>query len=258
MENNLEKKLELLLALQKIDKQVNEIIKMRGDLPNEVAELENAVPVIQATLQQDQQDIVDLEDTITTQRLRQKNSLLLIQRYEEQQMNVRNNREYDAITKAMESQRLNIQLTENKIKECHKQIEQKKIMIAQNSVTIEQKKQAIVDKKKELKGVIKDSEKEEENLYQQREKLIKKIDQNLLQLYEEIRKNSRNNLAVVVIRKGACSGCFILLHPQIQAEVRLHQEIMRCEHCARIIADVVDITTTTEEKNIEEPESLYT
>lgn len=256
MKNTMAKNLALLLELQNIDKQLDEIVKLQGDLPNEVKDLEDELASMQVQLQKDQEDIANLAQTITTQRVKIKDSEKLVQRYEEQQMNVRNNREYDAITKEIELQRLDIQLAEKKIKTYYEQIEKKKITLAQSNTAIKQKKQALTDKKEELKSVVKESQEEENNLHGQREKLIKKLDKDLLQSYEKIRKNVYNKLAAVVIKKGACSGCFTIIYPQLQAEVREKKELVSCEHCGRIIADVVDPLITEEENTIEEHLSI--
>lgn len=256
MKDTTEKKLAWLLELQNIDKQLDEIAKIQGDLPDEVKGLEDELASIQVQLQKDQDDIAGLSQTITTQRVKIKDSEKLVQRYEEQQMNVRNNREYDAITKEIELQRLDIQLAEKEIKTCYGQIEKKKITIAQSNTAIKKKQQALTDKQEELQAVVKESQEEASNLHEQRAKLIKKLDKDLLQSYERIRKNAHNNRAVVVIKRGACSGCFTTIHLQMQAEVREKKELASCEHCGRIIADVVDPLITEEENTIEIEEPL--
>jgi len=240
MKDTIKKHIELLLELQNIDKQIDEIIKLRGDLPEEVKALEDELASLQARLQKDKEDVTNLEETIATQRVKAKESEALVQRYEEQQMNVRNNREYDAITKEIELQRLDIQLAEKKIKTCYEQIEKKETVIEQLSTLLKQKEQSLADKQEELEAVITESQDEEKDLYKQREKLVKKIDTELLESYERIKSYVRNNLAVVVVQKGACSGCFTTINPQIQAAVREKIQLVSCEHCGRIIADVVD------------------
>lgn len=251
MENTTKKKLELLLELQTIDKQIDEIIKMRGDLPDEVKGLEDELASIQTQLQKDKEDISNLEQVIATQRIKIKEAETLVQRYEQQQMSVRNNREYDAITKEIELQKLDIQLSEKKIADCYEHIEKKKIETEQISTSIKKKEQALIDKQEELKLVIEESQQEEKSLHKKREKLVKKIDEDLLQSYERIRKNARNKLAVVLVTRGACSGCFTIVYPQMQAEIREKKRIVSCEHCGRIITDVADPIIEIEEENSE-------
>lgn len=251
MKNTIEKKLTWLLELQNIDKQLEEIVKIRGILHDEIQALENELASIQAQLKQDQGDIASFEQNITTQRVRIQDISRLVQRYEEQQMTVRNNREYDTITKEIELQRLDIQLLEKKSKAYYEQIAKKKSTIEQGNAAIKKKKQALAEKQQALQAVVQKSPEETRNLQQQRKQLSKKLDQDLLQSYERTKKNVRNNRPLAVVKKGACSGCFIVVCPQRQGMVRKKEEIVSCEHCGRILADIVD-HIITEEDNIEE------
>jgi len=240
MEKSTANKLDLLLELQAIDKLIDETIKMRGDLPKEVTELQDELESLQVRLQNEQDLLHGLEDTIKGWRIKIKETEMLAKRYEEQQMNVRNNREYDAITKEIELHKLDIQIAEKKIKAYYEEIENKKSTIEDLGKVLARKAYRLTDKQKELESVIADSQSNEKSFHKKREKLEKTIDKNLLQTYEKIRKNMRNNLAVVLVKEGACSGCFTLVYPQMQAEIREKKQLINCEHCGRIIAAVAD------------------
>lgn len=240
MENTTEKELELLLKLQNIDNQIDEIIKMRGDLPDEVKSLEAELASIQAQLQEDEEAISNLEQVITTQRIKIKETETLVQRYEEQQLDVRNNKEYDAITKEIELQKLDIQLAEKKIKDCYVHIEKKKIEAEQTRVSSKKKEQILTEKQDKLQSVIEESQEKEASLHKKRAGLVKKISADLLRSYDRIRKSVHNKLAVALVKRGACIGCFMIVYPQVQVEIRAKKQIVSCEHCGRIIADVVD------------------
>jgi hypothetical protein len=240
MEKSIAPKLDLLLELQAIDKQIDEIIRMRGDLPKEVKDLEDELASLQERSEKDQEELVRLEETIQELRMKIKESEKLVKRYEEQQMSVRNNREYDAITKEAELQKLDIQLSEKKIKDYYERIEKNKLELGNLTNSVNEKKSYLKEKQDELQTVIADSQEHEQSLHKKRGKLEKAIDKPLLQTYERIRKNMRNNLAVVLVKEGACTGCFTMVYAQMQVEIREKNHLVNCEHCGRIIAAVAD------------------
>jgi predicted nucleic acid-binding Zn-ribbon protein len=240
MEKSIAPKLDLLLELQAIDKQIDEIIQRRGDLPKEVTDLEDELVSLQERSQKDQEELVRLAEIIQELRTRIKESEKLVKRYEEQQMNVRNNREYDAITKEVELQKLDIQLSEKKIKDYYERIEKNKLELGILTDSINEKESYLKGKQEELKTVVADSQEHEQSLQKKRGKLEKAIDKPLLQTYERIRKHMRNNLAVVLVKEGACTGCFTMVYPQMQVEIREKNQLVSCEHCGRIIAAVAD------------------
>jgi predicted nucleic acid-binding Zn-ribbon protein len=240
MEKSIEKQLDLLLELQTIDKRIGEIIQMRGDLPQEVKKLEEDITDLEGRTHKYQEEITTLEENIKVLRGKMKEAEGLVKRYEEQQMNVRNNREYDAITKEIELQRLEIQLSEKKIKDAYEQIEKRKAEIENLASSIKDKAHHLQGKQEELQAVVADSQENEQSLHKKREKLVKSIDKSFLQTYEKIRKNARNNLAVVLVKAGACTGCFTMVYPQMQAEIREKNQLISCEHCGRIMAAVAD------------------
>jgi len=240
MENNTVKNLSLLLELQEIDKQINKILQVRGGLPQEVKKLEDDLSNLQLQATTYQEQIANLEQNITSLRIKIKDIEAQVKRYEEQQMNVRNNREYDAITKEIELHNLDIQLAEKKIKESYEQIEKNKYSFEALSKSIEKAAQNLTTKQEDLDSIRDESKEEEEKLTKKRQQLQANIDKPLLQTYERIRNNVRNNLAVVSVTGGACGGCFTIIYPQMQAEIKEKRQIIKCEHCGRILADVAD------------------
>jgi predicted nucleic acid-binding Zn-ribbon protein len=240
MENNTVKNLSLLLELQEIDKQINKIFQVRGGLPQEVKKLEDDLSNLRLQATTYQEQITNLEENITSLRIKIKDIEAQVKRYEEQQMNVRNNREYDAITKEIELHNLDIQLAEKKIKESYEQIEKNKYALEALSKSIEKATQNFVTKQEDLDLITGESKGEEEKLTKKRQQVQANIDKPLLQMYEKIKSNIRNNLAVVSVTGGACGGCFTIIYPQMQAEIKEKRQIIKCEHCGRILADVAD------------------
>lgn len=240
MENTVAKKLYNLVKLQSIDSERDELIKVRGALPDEVMDLEDEIAGYQTRLDKQNQELEELEGGITGNKAAIKDAEKLIKKYEEQQMNVRNNREYDAITKEVELQQLEIQILEKRIKEAYDKIEGKKEEIEVTKETLSERSKDLDSKKGELETITKESESDEQKLVKDREKATKNVEDRLLKSYEKVRENMRNGLAVVPVKRGACGGCFNIVPPQKQAEIREKKKIIVCEHCGRILADVED------------------
>ncbi len=238
MDNSVEKKLSSLLKLQQLDSNLDEIIKVRGALPEEVGDLEDEIVGYDTRLGKFNQDLSDLEADIEKNKNAIKDSEKLIQKYNEQQMNVRNNREYDAITKEIELQSLEIQISEKRIKEAYAKIEAKKLEIANTTEIADERKKDLESKKDELAQLVSESEGEEQKLKDAREKATKDVEERILNSYNKVRNNARNGLAVVSVKRGACGGCFNIVPPQRQADIREKKKIIVCEHCGRILADV--------------------
>jgi len=161
----------------------------------------------------------------------------LIKKYEEQQKNVRNNREFDSLSKEIEYQYLEIELYNKKIKEFNFQIEEKKIVIGESELTLSERRSDLENKKSELDEIISDTQKEEEGLYKKSEKVQTIIEERLLTAYKRIRSNARNGLAVVPVQRDACGGCFNQIPPQRQLDIRSRKKIIVCEYCGRILVD---------------------
>jgi len=239
MENTIAKKLDALLGLQAIDCELDEIIQARGVLPDEVLDLKNELTSLQTRSQAIQEEIVHAEQELASCRVSIKDLEATVEKYEEQQMEVRNNREYDAITKEIDLQKLEIQLTERKVTSIHERIAAQKAALDQCNVSIDKQEQILADKQEALQALVEESEGEEQKLQEQRSKVTQRIDAQLLTTYEHIRKNVRNKLAVVVVKQDACGGCFNQIPPQKQADIKEKKDIIVCEHCGRILADVL-------------------
>jgi predicted nucleic acid-binding Zn-ribbon protein len=240
MESTVTQKLEALLNLQKIDSRLDAIFKVRGALPEEVQDLEDEIAGYETRLEKFNVDISGLEEDIKRFKENIKESEKLIKKYQEQQMNVRNNREYDAITKELELQDLEIQVSKKKIGEAQVKIENKNGEVVALQEVLKERLKDLSNKKEELKNIVSESENDENKLNSEREKAIKKIEDRLYKSYTKIRANAKNGLAVVMVKRGACGGCFNVVPPQRQADIREKKKLIVCEHCGRIFAGVED------------------
>ncbi len=236
-EISVEKKLIALYTLQQIDTQVDKIRIIRGELPLEVQDLEDEIAGLETRIENYLQETVALEKSVTEKKNVIKECHALIKKYEEQQMNVRNNREYDSLTKEIEFQNLEIQLSEKRIKEFQVTLEAKKVEIEQYQKVLHDRKSDIDIKKNELDDIIAETEKEETELIRRSDENQSYIEERLLTAYTRIRKNARNGLAVVQIERDACGGCFNKIPPQHQLDIRMHKKIIVCEYCGRILVD---------------------
>ncbi|WP_416865373.1 MAG: zinc ribbon domain-containing protein [Imperialibacter sp.] len=240
MESTVAQKLESLSNLQEIDSNLDEIKKIRGALPEEVMDLEDEIAGYETRVQKFNQDLEELESSISDNKTAIKDAEKLIKKYGEQQMNVRNNREYDAITKEIELQQLEIQILEKRIKEAYVKIDTKKEEIQGTKDVLSERSKDLESKKKELDVIVKESEDDEKALSKKREAAAAKIEERLLKSYDKTRANAVNGLAVVPVRRGACGGCFNIVPPQRQADIREKKKLIVCEHCGRILAGVDD------------------
>jgi predicted nucleic acid-binding Zn-ribbon protein len=239
MENqSIVQKLEALVKLQSIDSKIDELKKLRGDLPDEVQDLEDEIEGYKTRLQRHEGEQKDLEENIKKFKEGIKEAEKLIKKYSEQQKNVRNNREFDAITKEVELQELEIQICEKKIKESKDLIQAKKDEIEKTNLLIAERGDHLDNKKKELNDILAESEEEEKKLLGEREKAVKKIEDKLFKYYERLRTSLSNGLAVVRVVRGAAEGCNIVIPPQKIAEIREKKKIVIDEHSGRILADV--------------------
>lgn len=237
MEITIADKLITLLELQDIDSKLDQLRKLRGDLPEEVKDLEDDVIGIDTRIQKFTTEIDSYKEEIQKHLHNKKDSEKLIIKYKDQQMNVRNNREFDAISKELELQELEIQLSEKRIKEAEFKISAKDKEIEDAEAQKAKKNESLNQKKKELEKLVSDSQDEEEKFLKQSEKQSKKVDDRLLKAYQRIRGGAKNGLAVVALDRGACGGCFNVVPPQRQADIMDKQKIIICEHCGRILAD---------------------
>lgn len=237
IEITIEKKLIALFNLQQIDSQIDKIRIIRGELPLEVEDLEDEVVGIETRIEKLENEKESMEKAISDKKNIKVDSLALIKRYEEQQKNVRNNREYDSLTKEMEFQALEIQLADKRIKEYEIKLEGVGENIEVAKIDFKENKEDLDIKKRDLNDIIAETEKEEKELEEKSEENQKLIEERLLTAYQKIRKNARNGLAVVMIERDACGGCFNKIPPQHQLDIRMHKKIIVCEYCGRILVD---------------------
>ena len=236
-EITIEKKLIALYSLQQVDSQVDKIRIIRGELPLEVQDLEDEIAGLETRVDNHIQETLVMEKSITEKKTAVKDALALIKKYEDQQMNVRNNREYDSLTKEIEYQNLEIQLSEKRTKEFQASLELKKEEIDSYQKLLSDRKNDLEIKRNELDDIVAETEKEESDLIKNSEENKQFIEERLLTAYTRIRKNARNGLAVVQIERDACGGCFNKIPPQHQLDIRMHKKIIVCEYCGRILVD---------------------
>lgn len=236
-EISVEDRLRALYNLQLVDSEIDKIKTLRGELPLEVQDLEDEIAGLETRLGNLKEEVVNLEKSVATKNNEISASEALIKKYDEQQKNVRNNREYDSLSKEIEYQNLEIELYNKKIKEFSFQADEKKLVIADSESMLNERKADLDNKKSELDEIISDTQKEEEGLYKKSEKVEAIIEERLLTAYKRIRTNARNGLAVVPVQRDACGGCFNQIPPQRQLDIRSRKKIIVCEYCGRILVD---------------------
>lgn len=237
LEISIEKKLVALYSLQQIDSQIDRIRIVRGELPLEVEDLEDEIAGLETRVDNYIQEVQSIERQLMEKQLAIKDCQTLIKRYEEQQNNVRNNREYDALTKEIEFQNLEIQLSEKRIREFNAQLALRKEEIEEAQRILAERHSDIDIKRNELTDIVTETELEEKELIEKSDEHQNMIEERLLIAYKRIRKNARNGLAVVTVERDACGGCFSAIPPQRQLDIKLHKKIIVCEYCGRILVD---------------------
>lgn len=236
-EVTVEEKLRALYDLQLIDSRIDEIRNVRGELPLEVEDLEDEVAGLNTRLTNLAADLVNLENDISNKKQAITEAKALISKYQEQQKNVRNNREFDSLTKEVEYQELEIQLSEKRIKEYKAKIAQKNEVISNTKAKLAQQENHLSHKKGELDAILKETEKEEKLLNEKSQEFSESIDDHLLNAYNRIRNKVKNGLAVVSIERGAAGGSFFTIPPQVQLEIANRKKITIDEHSGRILVD---------------------
>lgn len=230
-------KLVELFRLQTIDSEIDRIRTQRGELPLEVRDLEDEVAGLEVRQKKLEDEMNELEKGVAERQNQIKDAKATIKKYEGQQAKVRNNREYDSLSKEVEFQNLEIQLAEKRIKEGKFTIDSKKSVVDESTKLYKERKKDLDLKKKELDDIISETEKEEKDLQKKSDAAAKHIEERLLSAYRRIRGNARNGLAVVPFERGSCGGCFNAIPPQRQLDIRSHKKIIVCEHCGRILVD---------------------
>ena len=236
-ELTVEEKLQNLYELQRIDTEIDKIKTLRGELPLEVQDLEDEIAGLETRIENLKVELGELDKTASTRKMDIKKAEEAIKKYSEQLDNVRNNREYDALSKEIEFQKLEIELQEKRIREAQKAKADKEALMDESKKRYADKVSDLEAKKGELNDIINETHKDEESLQSKSEELAATIDERLLTAYRRIRANARNGLAVVTVDRDACGGCFNKIPPQRQLDIRSRKKIIVCEYCGRILID---------------------
>lgn len=236
-ELSIEQRLANLYKLQVMLSEIDKIKTLRGELPYEVQDLEDEVAGLSIRIENYELDIKDLETAIGQQRIKITDANALIEKYQEQLDNVRNNREFDSLSKEIEFQGLEIELSEKRIKEFTHDAKVITEKIEKSRNLYEEREADLKSKKEELHEIISETRIQEEQLREKAKQIEDTIEPRLLQAFKRIRKSARNGLAVVYIQRDACGGCFNKIPPQRQLDIKLRKKTIVCEHCGRIIID---------------------
>ncbi len=236
-EITVEEKLRALYDLQLIDSRIDEIRNVRGELPLEVEDLADEVEGMKTRLEKLVSGLDTIEDDIKGKKLLIEEAKELIKKYTKQQDNVRNNREFNSLTKEVEFQELEMQLAEKHIREFKAQIEQKTAVIEDTKVQLVKREDHLKHKQKELDEILGETEKEEAALVKESEKYEKQIEERLVKAYKRIRTNVKNGLAVVAVERGASGGSFFTIPPQVIMEIGSRKKIITDEHSGRVLVD---------------------
>ena len=237
MDHSVEIKLVSLFKLQQIESEIDRLRTYRGELPMEVRDLEDELAGMETRLERQNEELSQIKRLIAEKEAGLKEAQMHKGKYEEQLKGIRNSREFDALSKEIEIQSLEIQIAEKKIKELSAQKEMRSTEILTLTEQLGERRNDLDKKRTELDGIVAETEEEEKQLIKEAEKASKKIEARLLGAYQRIRGNARNGLAVVSVQRDACGGCFNHIPPQLQMDIRLRKKITVCEHCGRILVD---------------------
>ncbi|MBQ6205380.1 MAG: hypothetical protein IJK46_15015 [Prevotella sp.] len=236
-ELSVEEKLKALYQLQTTLSGIDEKRALRGELPLEVQDLEDELEGLHTRVEKIKGEIDDFQSAITMKKGEIADAQSSIERYKTQLNDVKNNREYDTLSKEIEFQELEVQLCEKKIREANVRIEERKGDLAQTAEIIADREQALEEKRSELDEIMDETRVEEEKLKEKARELEMKIESGLLTSFKRIRKNARNGLGIVFVQRDACGGCFNKIPPQRQLDIKIHKKIIVCEYCGRILID---------------------
>ena len=236
-EYTVEEKLKSLYQLQTILSKIDEIRTLRGELPLEVQDLEDEVVGLTTRIENFKADIVAFNKAIKEHERNIEDSNAAIAKYEDNQNNVRNNREFDALNKEIEYRKLEIELSEKKIREAKNGLVTRQEEVENSNALLAEKRDDLARKKIELEEIVEETRKDEERLRDEAKTLEGTIDPRLLLSFKRIRKNTRNGLGIVYVERDACGGCFNKIPPQRQLDIRMRKKIIVCEYCGRILVD---------------------
>ena len=246
-EFSVEEKLSSLVRLQKIDSKLDEIQILKGELPIEVKDLEDEIEGLHARQTRIEEEINGIQEFIEQKKKGIVEAQALINKYEKQSENVKNNREFEAINKEIEMQQLEEKLCEKHIKDATEETADKARQLELAKKAVSTKETNLSGKKSELEKIIKETDKEESHYNKAAAEARSHADERLLTSYDRIRNNYHNGLAVVAVERDSCGGCFHAIPPQKQSEIKLRKKIMVCENCGRILADA-DLADSVEVK----------
>tara|TARA_B100001142_G_scaffold254789_1_gene255870 strand:- start:6427 stop:7188 length:762 start_codon:yes stop_codon:yes gene_type:complete len=234
-----EDKLRALYQLQCVDSDIDKIRVVRGELPLEIQDLEDEITGFNTRIDKFKEELEKLDESLSASRIKKKDAKALIKKYDKQLSNIKNNREYESLTKEIEFQTLEIELCEKKEKEIKAKKLMKDEIIQSTTDSLKERKKEFKVKNSELDEITKETEKEEKSLIRKSDKSKVLIEERLINAYSRIRNNVRNGLAVVSVDRDACGGCQNIIPPQRQLDIRMHKKVIVCEHCGRILIDAV-------------------
>ena len=236
-EMSIEQKLKLLYELQVVASEKDKLKTLRGELPLEVQDLEDEIAGLKTRINNFKDDIKNLETAVANRKAAIQESKTLIAKYTDQQNNVRNNREFDSLSKEIEFQNLEIELSEKRIKEHTSDLSKKTEAIEASQALLADREADLDSKQKELEEITSETQIETDKLNEKASKIEEQIEERLLIAFRRIRKNARNGLAVVTVERDACGGCFNKIPPQRQLDIAFRKKIIVCEYCGRILVD---------------------
>ncbi len=248
---SVEEKLKTLYQLQTTLSAIDEKRALRGELPLEVQDLEDEIAGLTIRIEKIKNDIKEFQSAVVQKKAEINEAQASVERYKEQLNDVKNNREYDTLSKEIEFQSLEIELCNKKIREANVKIEEKNRDLENNEELIKDRRVALEEKKNELDEIMDETRAEEEKLKEKAKELELKIEPRLLASFKRIRKNARNGLGIVYVQRDACGGCFNKIPPQRQLDIKMHKKIIVCEYCGRIMIDP-ELAGVKSEKPVEE------
>lgn len=234
---SIEERLVALIKVQKLDSKIDEINKLRGELPMEVKDLEDEIEGLSTRVNTIKSEIGSVEEFIEQKVKEQKNAAELLAKYEKQQGDVKNSREFDAINRELEMQELEIKAADRHIRDAKADIALLEVKLTDAIEKVSIKEEMLEGKKSELEKIIAETEIEEKEVQAKVDTCKAEVEPRLLVAYERLRKSNKNGLSVVSLDRNSCGGCFNSIPPQRQAEVKLRKKIIACEHCGRVLTD---------------------
>ena len=234
---SVEERLKSLYQMQTALSAIDEKRTLRGELPQEVDDLEDEIEGLNTRIQRIQTDINEFQQAVTQKKGEIADAEASVARYKKQLDDVKNNREYDTLSKEIEFQSLEIELCNKKIREAQARIAEKTEELKANQALIDERKGDLEVKKSELDEIMEETRTEDEHLKEKVKELETKIEPRLLSSFKRIRKNARNGLGIVYVQRDACGGCFNKIPPQRQLDIKMHKKIIVCEYCGRIMID---------------------